>query len=86
MLNSNDVFVLSYDITTYVWYGKGCSSLEMKVGDYIATTIVNKSAPMLGRFCISEVLLRLLLGKEIGQEMDYLPNFEFLHLINRGPT
>ena len=50
MLNSNDVFVLSYDITTYVWYGKGCSSMEMKVGDYIATTIVNKSAPMLGRF------------------------------------
>ena len=49
MLNSNDVFVLSYDITTYVWYGKGCSSLEMKVGDYIATTIVNKSAPMLGK-------------------------------------
>ncbi|XP_063695130.1 villin-1-like isoform X1 [Bolinopsis microptera] len=48
MLNSNDVFVLSYDITTYVWYGKGCSSMEMKVGDYIATTIVNKSAPMLG--------------------------------------
>ena len=48
MLNSNDVFVLSYDITTYVWYGKGCSTLEMKVGDYIATSIVNKSAPMIG--------------------------------------
>ena len=65
MLNSNDVFVLSYDITTYVWYGKGCSSLEMKVGDYIATTIVNKSAPMLGWFRISEVLLQLLLGKRM---------------------
>lgn len=48
VLNSNDVFVLSYDITTYVWYGKGSSTLEMKVGDYLATTLLNKSAPMNG--------------------------------------